>query len=256
VLQTTTPVARATTAGASARFAIQRGMDEPRSPSAFLGQGDDPFRSSPDAAPGAFAIGVEAAGLVQRLADFERPGGTTLVPARALAVFGGARLGAFETSAALVLREPEFVMRNGPGVFAGQSIPGAAQRDAERVLLVSNGLIVSALLRADLAAALRFPAAIMTSALDRLGQPTGATLVVNGPGDITLLPVGSVPVPVLEVRAAVEARLSSLLSSVVWFQYRRDYNRTRLVAGTDEVAGRGFADPDRFGYGVAARAVW
>jgi hypothetical protein len=248
--------ARATTAGASARLSIQRGMDEPRSPVTFLGQGDDPFRSSKDALPGSFAIGVEAAGLVQRLGDFDRPRRTTLAPARALAAYGGARLGPFETSLALLLRDPEFVMRNAVGVFAGLSVPASAQHEAERVVLVSNGLIISERFRADLALALRFPAAIMTGALDRLGQPTGATLVVNGPGDVTLLPVGSVPVPIFDARAAVEARLSSLLSSVLWAQYRRDYNRIRLVAGDGELAVRGFVDPDRFGYGIAARAVW
>ncbi|HVR20539.1 MAG TPA: hypothetical protein VMS65_12605 [Polyangiaceae bacterium] len=248
--------ARATTAGASARLSIRRGMDEPRSPVTFLGQGDDPFQSTKDASPGAFALGVEAAGLVQRLGDFDRPGQTTLEPARALAAFGGARLGPFETSLALLLRDPEFVMRNALGVFAGLSVPAAAQREAERVVLVSNGLIVSERFRADLALALRFPAAIMTGALDRQGQLTGATLVVNGPGDVTLLPVGSAPVPILDARAAVEARLSSLLSSVLWAQYRRDYNRIRLVAGDGELAVRGFVDPDRFGYGIAARAVW
>ena len=248
--------ARAMTAGGSARLSLQRGMDEPRSPVTFLGPGDEPFQGTQDALPGSFVVGVEAAGLVQRLGDFDRPGRTTLAPARALAAFAGARFGPFETSAAVLLRDPEFVMRNAAGVFSGLSVPAAAQDEAERVVFVSNGLIVSERFRADLALALRFPAAIMTGAVDRLGQPTGATLVVNGPGDVILLPVGSVPVPIFDARAAVEARLSSLLSSVLWVQYRRDYNRIRLVAGDGELAVRGFVDPDRFGYGIAARAVW
>jgi hypothetical protein len=107
---------RATTAGGSARISIQHGMDEPRSPVTFLGHGDDPFRSVSDPPDGAFALGAEVAALVQRLADFDRPGETTLSPARAFALFGGARFGWFEFSLAFLHRDPEFVMRNVPGV--------------------------------------------------------------------------------------------------------------------------------------------
>jgi hypothetical protein len=250
--------ARATTAGVSVRFSIQRGMTEPRSPIAFLGPGDDPFLTTSDAPPGSFAVGVEVAALAQRLADFERPGRTTLVPARGFALFGGARLGPFETSAALLVRDPEFVMRNAPGVFPGSSAPSSAQRDLERTVLLSNELILTDLVRVEVATGLRFPAAVMTAALDRVGQPTGATLVLNGPGDAELLPADAVPVPIVDVRLALETRLSTLLSAVGWGAYRRDYNRTRLEggAGTSEVTTRGFADPDRFGYGVGVRAVW
>ncbi len=247
---------RATTAGGSARISLQRDMDQPRSPVTFLGHGDDPFRFEDAAPSGAFAFGAEVAAIVQRLGDFDRPGETTLSPARALALFGGARLGPFEFSAALLVRDPEFVMRNVPGVFPGQTLPHAAARDVERTLLVSPGLVFSELLRADIALGLRSPAAIMVGALDRLGQPTGATLVVNGPGDVELLPVGTVPVPIFDVRPSLEARLSTLLSAVGWLQYRRDYNRARLVPTANGSVVRGFADPDRFGYGVAARAAW
>jgi hypothetical protein len=247
---------RATTAGGSARVSIQRGMDEPRSPVTFLGHGDDPFRPESAAPDGSFALGVEVAALVQRLGDFDRPGETTLSPARALALQGGARLGPFEFGLAFLVREPEFVMRNVPGVFPGQTVPGAAQRDAEKTVLVSPGVVFSELLRADVALGLRVPAAVMVGALDRLGQPTGATLVVNGPGDVALLPVGTAPVPIFDARPSLEVRLSRLLSAVGWIQYRRDYNRARLVSTAEGSVVRGFADPDRLGYGVAARAAW
>jgi hypothetical protein len=248
--------ARAVTAGGSAMATLRRGMKEPRSPVSFLGQGDDPFRSTEDAPSGSFSLGIELSALVQQLGDFDRPGQTTLSPARALALTGGARLGLFETSAAFVVRDAAFVMRNAPGVFPSQAVPRAAQRAAERTALLTNGIVFSELVRVDVALGLRFPAAVMTGALDRLGQPTGATLVLNAPGDIELLPVGAVPVPLFDLRPSVEARLSELLSAVAWVQYRRDYNRARLVAGGAEAIRRGFADPNRFGYGAAARAVW
>jgi hypothetical protein len=248
--------ARAVTAGGSAMASLAREMKEPRSPVSFLGQGDDPFRSSDDAPSGSFSLGVELSALVQRLDDFDRPGQTTLSPARALALSGGARLGRFETSAAFIVRDAEFVMRNAPGVFPNQSVPHAAQRDAERTLLLTNGIVFSELVRVDVALGLRFPAALMTGALDRFGQPTGATLVLRAPGDIALLPVGAVPVPVFDLRPSVEVRFSRLLSAVLWVQYRRDYNRARLAFGTAGATVRGFADPNRLGYGAAARAAW
>jgi hypothetical protein len=255
-LQGTAQGARAVTGGASAAISVQRDMEEPRSPITFLGPGDDPFRATKTAPPGAFAAGLEAAGLVQRLADFDRPGQTQLVPARAFAAFGAVRLGRFETSAAVLLRDPEFVMRNAPGVFGGRGLPAAAQREGERALLLSNGLFLSELVRADVATGLRFPAAVMTAALDRLGQSTGATFVLNGPGDVALLPLGAAPVPIFDVRGAVEARLSSLVSVVGWMAYRRDYNRRATDGNDGNASVRGFSEPDRFGYGVAARAVW
>jgi hypothetical protein len=248
--------ARATTAGGSATITFQKGMLEPPSPVSFLGRGDDPFRAGTDFESGSFAFGGEVAALLQRVADFERPGRTTLSPARAFACFFAARLGLFEPTAAFIVRDPEFVMRNVPGVFPGHSTPLATQRELERTLLVSNALVASELLRIELALGLRFPAAIMSAAVDRLGQPTGATLVLNDPGDVTPLPAGTVPVPVVDARIALETRLSTLLSAVGFIQYRRDYNRTRLVADAGELATLGFASPDRYGYGLAARAAW
>jgi hypothetical protein len=248
--------ARAVTAGGSAMATLKRGMTEPRSPVSFLGQGDDPFRATEDAPSGAFSLGVEFSALVQRLGDFDRPGQTTLAPARALALTGGARLGLFETSAAFVVRDAAFVMRNAPGVFPNQTVPRAAQRDAERTALLTNGIVFSKLVRLDVALGLRFPAAVMTGALDRFGQPTGSTLVLNAPGDIELLPAGAIPVPVLDLRPSVEARLSRLLSAVLWVQYRRDYNRAQLAVGAAGATVRGFADPNRLGYGAAVRAAW
>jgi hypothetical protein len=91
-------------------------------------------------------------------------------------------------------------------------------------------------------------------ALDRFGQPVGATLVLRGPGDVESLPPGEAPTPVFEARPGLSLRVSSLLELFAWGQYRRDFNRTRLVASSNGALARGFVDPDRLGYGVAARA--
>jgi hypothetical protein len=51
-------------------------------------------------------------------------------------------------------------------------------------------------------------------------------------------------------------RLSALLETFAWLQYRRDFNRARLVASPSGALARGFSSPDRLGYGVALRATW
>jgi hypothetical protein len=79
---------------------------------------------------------------------------------------------------------------------------------------------------------------------------------LEGPGEGVLLPAGELPVPVVDVRPRVELRASRLLELLAWVSYRRDYNRVRLVPDAAGEYVRGFADPNRFGYGVAARAVW
>jgi hypothetical protein len=96
----------------------------------------------------------------------------------------------------------------------------------------------------------------MTQAFDRLGQATGATLVLEGPGEGELLPPGHAPVPVLDVRPECELRVSELLELIGWVGYRRDFNRARLVPNAGGLLVRGFADPNRVSFGLAARAVW
>jgi hypothetical protein len=61
---------------------------------------------------------------------------------------------------------------------------------------------------------------------------------------------------VLDVRPAFRVRFSTELDAVGFFTYRRDFNRTRLVADSEGALSRDFQSPDRFGYGLAARAVW
>jgi len=247
---------RATTSGVSLRLSFGFGLERPRPPVAFLSDGSPFDRLTPTPARHAFALGLEAAHLVQRLASGDHPGESVLAPARAAAATAELRTGALDLRAAFIVRDPSFVMRNAPGVFPAQTLPHDAAEQPELGILTSAGLLFSAGVAPSLSAGVLWPAAVTLQAVDRQGQLLGGTLVVRGPGDVEALPPGEPPVPVLDLRPALELRLSRLLEVVGWLDYRRDFNRTRLVSTAEGTLGRGFRSPERLGYGVAARAVW
>ncbi|HEY3495649.1 MAG TPA: hypothetical protein VGK73_13220 [Polyangiaceae bacterium] len=247
---------RAATAAASARLAFVRGLTAPRAPASF-GNEAPPFdvRRETERAEG-FAVGVEGAHIVQRLADFDHPGTTALAGARAFALLGTLDRSWLEVRLALLARDAGFVMRNAPGVFPGQTTPAGARELAELSALSSVGVRPFAPFSATLSLGVRRPAAVMTAAIDRLGQTTGATVVLEGPGQGELLPSGYAPVPVLDVRPELALRASRMLELLAWLGYRRDFNRARLVPDGNGSLTRSFADPDRISFAIAARAVW
>jgi hypothetical protein len=202
------------------------------------------------------AVAVETAHLLERRWDFEQPGIAALTSARAVAVVAQARWSLLDVRALFTLRSPEFVLRNGSSAFPGQTLPGAAQRGNEVGAAAGIALSVARYLRPSVAVGLLRPAFVTVQAVDALGQAAGATLVLHAPNDAEALPPGTAPVPVFEVRPGLDARLSRLLQVLLWLQYRRDFNHTRLVAADGGALARGFRAPDRLGYGVAARAVW
>jgi hypothetical protein len=248
---------RATTTGASLRFHGGSGFDEPLPPSGF-GLERSPFDAVPAQSAGesGFAWSLEGAHLVERLWDFDRSGASTLAPARALAALAELRAGVFDVRAIVLLRDPNFVMRDGPGVFPGQALPRAAETRSELGVALGASAALGRIARPMLSAGVLAPAAVMIGAVDRAGQATGATFVVRGPGDVDTLPPGESPVPVVEARPGLTLVLSRLLEGSAWLDYRRDFNRTRLVAAPGGALARGFRAPDRVGYGLAARAVW
>jgi hypothetical protein len=232
------------------------GLAAPRAP---FGLGLEPLALAADPAadgPG-WVVGVEAALLVERLRSFDEPGRAVLSPARGAALVGTLRSGALEARAAFALREPEFVMRSVPGVFDGLTVPRGAAAQSDLLGAASATLRALPWLEPGLSLGVRSPAAVLTASLDSAGQPLGATLVLYGPGDVELLPPGERPVPVVEASASLGVRWSARLSSTAFAGYRRDFNRTRLEAKRPSGAvARGFADPDRLSYGLAARAIW
>jgi hypothetical protein len=274
---------RAATTGASLRVRAGIGLAEPEPPTGF-GMERSPFdTSAPFAAdpaaepdqpnvpsqpnapkqpntashdPHGVAVAVETAHLLERLWDFDHPGATALASARAVAVVAEARWSLVDVRALVTLRNPEFVLRDGSGAFPGQTLPGAAQQGSEVGAAVGVALTFARYLRPSVGVGVLRPAFVTTQAVDALGQPTGATLVLHAPNDVESLPPGAAPVPVFEVRPGFDARISRLLQALLWLQYRRDFNHTRLVAAEGGALARGFRAPDRLGYGVAARAVW
>ena len=245
---------RATTTGVSLRLAAGAGLERPRAPVAFMNDGS-PFDHWPAVAKG-FVLGVEAAHLVQRLWDADTPGVSVLAPARALALLGELSSRALDLRAAFVVRDASFVMRNGLGVLPAQTISRDAAERPELAALASLGLVALPRVVPSLSVGVLWPAAVTFGAVDSLGQPVGATLVVRGPGDVEALPPEETPVPVFDVRPGLELRLSPLLEVVAWLGYRRDFNRTRFVATPQGTLGLGFQSPEQLGYGLAARAVW
>jgi hypothetical protein len=265
---------RATTTGASLRVRAGAGFVEPAPPLGF-GLERSPFDASaavtteapaePDAAGRAlepasnvrgFALAVEAAHLVQRLWDFDHPGVTALAGCRALAVVGEARSAGLDVRALVSLRNPEFVLRNGPGAFPGQTLPRDAERGDEIGAALGISFALGRVVRPSLAAGVLRPAFVAVHATDASGQASGATLVLRGPSDVEALPAGAGPVPVFELRPGLGLRLSRLLEAMLWAQYQNDGNRTRLVPADGGALARGFRAPGRLGYGIAARAVW
>lgn len=248
---------RATTTGASLRLHGGSGFDEPLAPSGF-GMERSPFDTigpGSDRQSGC-AWSLEGAHLVERLWDFDRAGTSTLAPARGAAFVVQLRSGPLDVRGVATARDPNFVMRDGPGVFPGQALPHAARTRSELGAALGASLALGPLVRPTLSAGVLSPAAVLLGAVDRLGQPTGATFVVRGPGDLETLPPGEAPVPVVEVRPGFTLALSRLLEGIAWLDYRRDFNRTRLVAAPGGALARGFRSPDRLGYGLSARAVW
>ena len=263
---------RATTTGASLRVRAGVGLVEPEPPTGF-GMERSPFDTSAPFAGDAggdteqpnaknppktqaFAVAVETAHLLERLWDFDHPGATALASARAVAVVAEARWSFIDVRALFTVRNPEFVLRNGSGAFAAQTLPRAAQEGSEVGLAAGIALTIARCLRPSVGVGVLRPAFVTTQAVDALGQPTGATLVLHAPNDVESLPPGAAPVPVFELRPGFDVRVSSLLQALLWVQYRRDFNHTRLVAAEGGALARGFRAPDRLGYGVAARAVW
>lgn len=251
---------RATTSGVSLRLSGGVGFRAPLPPES-LGLERSPFEAAAGSEAGPtppswLAFGVEGVHLVQRLWDFDHPGGSALAAGRAAAVFGQLVLERLDLRVLASIREPGFVMRNGPGAFPYETLPRARGTQDELGLLGSVAVPFGAVVRPSLGVSLVWPAAVRTSALDRFGQPVGATLVLRGPGDVESLPPGLAPVPLLEARPGLALHVSTLLELYAWAQYRRDLNRTRLVAAPGGAVTRGLEAADRLGYGVAARAVW
>jgi hypothetical protein len=254
------PVGRATTTGGSARLSFLSGLDAPRAPISF-GTEPPPFSSASVPKPSetqssGFAFGVEGVHLVQRLRDFDHPERARLAGSRAAALLGTVRTGSFELRTALVAREAGFVARQVPGVLPGFTPPGAARLAAELSALVSGTLSLGRVTHVSLSLGARRPAALLVPALDAAGQPSGAALILAEDGELALLPPRESPVPVLAVRPSLVLRLSSLLEAMLWLDYRRDFNRTRLLQTEAGTLSRGFGRPDRLGYGLSARAVW
>jgi hypothetical protein len=205
----------------------------------------------------AWAVTLEATELRQRLKDFDESGATETQPARAAALLGDIEIGRLRTHLSFVYRDLAFVLRNQPSFVPFQSMPDAARIEPELLVAAATDYLIERVhLTPGFAIGLKLPATFATGpSLDQFGQDVSQTIVVRDRGDFAPLVRGEGSVPILETRLSLRWDVSQLLSSVVWAQYRRDNNATRLELDPNgAVRLRRFISPDFLGSGVSVQA--
>src|SRR5205814_1426580 len=86
--------------------------------------------------------------------------------------------------------------------------------------------------------------------------PIQRTVVVHEQGFVSILPIGSKAVPVVQARLSLKWDVSRILSAIAWLQVVRDNNATRLERDPSEgtVALRRFLSPNFLGFGTSVQA--
>jgi hypothetical protein len=250
------------TRGGSARLVFHKNMPVPQSVD-FLLYRNDPMKPmilfSPEKYdPGelAYSVSVEGSYLSQRLKNFDAAGVTKNQGAMALAVQGVVTAGYARFSATGIYRDLNFVVRNVPGFIPFETLPSEARTDPELFGAIAADYHIAKLkLTSGIAGGVQLPATF-GSDFRTGGLPASRTIVVRQQGDESILPYNKDRAPIFQARISVRWQLSDILGAVVWGQYVRDNNATRIDRSTTEGTAslRQFQDPDRLGVGASLQA--
>lgn len=253
---------RVYTFGASSRLVIHDKMPVPASVDFAL------YRNDPNAPmvifrnetyrPGVFAwaVSVEGSHLRQNLKDFDRPGATKLQPASAGAVQGTIKSGYFRLQTTAIYRDLPFVLRNQPSVIPFETIPTKANTEPEMFLaLATDYYLEGSRLTPGLGLGLQLPATFSSNQTDVFGVDIGRATVIRQQGNTSNLPESKKRVPIVQARASMRWDLSPMMAAVIWGQYIRDNNATRLEQAPDGTSfQRNFVSPDFIGFGTSLQA--
>ncbi|MEB2323842.1 MAG: hypothetical protein OZ921_15120 [Sorangiineae bacterium] len=253
---------RVFTYGYSGRVVVHDGMPVPRSVDFMLYRNDPNANlqqfSAEEYTPGklSWAVSLEGTELRQNLKDFDAAGKTAIQPARAAAAQANLKLGYLRATVSAIYRDLPFVLRNQPSFIPFETLPNDAKTEDEMFFAAAADYYIDSLrLTPGIGAGLQMPATFRSESVDAFGNDTSRTIVVRQQGDLAFLPAGYDRVPIVQARASVKWDISPMLAAVVWGQYRRDNNATRLeLDPTGTVLLRRFLGPDFIGAGISAQA--
>lgn len=200
-----------------------------------------------DEEPGKLSMQISAEGtvLVQHLADPDRFGSTVIQPAYTAALQLLLSYGGLRTHLTGFYRSTTYLLHTVPGFSPFWGLPSAVSTQDE--------------LFAALGADYHFQRSHLTPSLI-LGIQAPATyaagsttVVIRDVNSRDILPTGEGRAPIFSTRASLKWDLSEMMSLLVFLQYSRDYNRTRLVRDPDGTF-RTFLKPDELGAALVAQA--
>ena len=250
------------TRGLSGRVVAHKDMPVPQSVD-FLLYRNDPMKPMMLFAPEkydptelAYSVSLEGSYLSQHLKDFDTAGQTKDQGATAGALQGVVKAGYARFSATGIVRNLNFVVRNVPGFIPFETLPGNVKTDPELFgALAADYHIAKLKLTPGIAGGIQLPSTFKSEFTDG-GIPASRTIVVRSQGDESILPYNKDRSAILQTRISVRWQISEILGMVVWGQYIRDNNATKVerdpVDGTANL--RVFQSPDRLGVGTSIQA--
>jgi hypothetical protein len=250
------------TRGLSGRVVAHKDMPVPQSVD-FLLYRNDPMKPMMLFAPEkydpnelAYSVSLEGSYLSQHLKDFDTAGQTKDQGATAGALQGVVKAGYARFSATGIVRNLNFVVRNVPGFIPFETLPGNVKTDPELFGAIAADYHIAALkLTPGIAGGVQLPSTFKSEFTDG-GIPASRTIVVRSQGDESILPYNKDRSAILQTRISIRWQISDILGMVVWGQYIRDNNATKVdrdpVEGTASL--RVFQSPDRLGVGTSIQA--
>ena len=166
-------------------------------------------------------VSLEAAAILQHLADPDNYATTTLRPAYAGAGQMRLKIGSTRVHITLFLRSLEFILHNVPSFTPFVAIPESVTVHPEFFAAIGvDHYIAPVHLTPGIIMGIQLPASYTS------GE---STIVVRSEALRDILPIGDKEQPIFTGRVSLKWDLSSMLSFVTFIQYVRDINRTKLT---------------------------
>ncbi len=190
-------------------------------------------------------VSAEGTVLIQHLADPDHFGDTVLQPAYAAALQLLVSYGALRAHLTGFFRTTPYILHTVPGFSPFWSLPSAVKTGHELFLAAGfDYSFSSAHLTPGLILGVQAPATYSAG---------GTTVVIRDESSRDILPIGEKALPIFSARASLKWDLSDMMSLLVFLQYSRDVNRTKLVRDPDGTF-RTFLGADELGAALVAQA--